>query len=415
MTSKQLLDLFITLFGVVAARLFALLSSIIIARVAGASTFGEYSIFVTIFVIASEVPNAIEATFIRFANTHNTKNSISIYQSAAVIIKVCYAIAIWITGSAISSLIAEHALNKTNITPLVHLSLLAASFMCIYNLIIGKHQQRKHFITVSFLRPIPGLIILLVLSYTAISGKITSEIISHIYIYTTIPLALASLIILFPTVKESFFESLNYIGPFIKIALFLTGSTLITIISNRLDIFFLTSFLEFESVGQYSAAIRISVIVALITAAASTIYLPKASEAVAHRKAFVNYIRLMITYATIQTLIAIAVIFNVEFIVREIFGNEFIGIESISTVLIIQVLFEAYSRGFQALIQCGPHPQYTFGISIFRLLVSTTLLMTIIPMHGALGGAIAVALTSGLTGLLLIYFALKDCTPPKEV
>lgn len=415
MVQKKLLDLGVTLFGLVASRAFALITSILIARIAGATTFGEYSLFMTIFVIASEIPNAIETTFIRFANSAAQHHPVQIYQSITIIVKICYALIICISGWVLAPFIANTVFNKPEVTDIVHGSMLAASFMCVHTLLVGSYQQRKQFLKVALLRPVPGFGVLLALGCVALySGTITSEKITRIYLYITIPLAFATLIILWQVVKDYFNESFKYVWPFLRVALLLMVSTLITLVSNRMDIFFLASYLDIEAVGQYGAAIRISVIVALITAASSTIYLPKASEATRERTVFNEYINLMLIYGAIQTVVALAIISNINLVVGTIFGNEYAGIEMIAIVLIVQVLFEAYSRGFQALIQCGPHPEYIVGTSILRLVVSTSLLYFLLPKYGTIGGAISVATTTGVIGLFLVYFALRDCMPVKD-
>ena len=416
MAVKQLIDLGITLFGLVSARAFALFSSIIIARISGASTFGEYSLFVTIFVIASEVPNAIDTTFIRFSNSKLHNHPVALYQSIAIIIKLGYALTISLFGWFLAPVISEYAFNKPDSAGLVYWSLVAAAFMCVHTLLVGSYQQRKQFTHVALIRPIAGLGVFLVLGYFALNNHEINIInISQIYLYVTAPLALMSLGILIPKVKSYFTESVHHIRVFLKVALLLVVSSVITLVSNRMDIFFLTSHLDFNSVGQYGAAIRVSVIVALITAAMTTIYVPKASAATQVREAFNKYIQMMLTYSAIQTMLALLIIWQIDFIVDVIFGDDYKGIELIATILIVQVLFEAYSRGFQALIQCGPHPKYIVVSSVLRLILSVVLLALLIPSYGATGGAIAVAATSGVIGLILMYFALRDCKPAKGV
>lgn len=412
MVKKQLTDLLITLFGLVAARAFALLSSILIARVSGASTFGEYSFFISVFVILSEVPNAIDTTFIRFSNTIGKSKLTEVYQLIAIIIKLLYAFTICIVGWISAPYIAEFVLSKPETESMIKWCVLAASFMCIHTLIIGSFQQKKQFHYVALVRPIVSMFVFFLFIYFFLSEKdLDINNIMSIYIYVTAPLAFLSLTILLPKTINKFEESLGLIIGFLKVALILVSSSMIGLLASRLDIFVMTSSMTFEEVGLYGVAIRTSIIVSLITAAMTTIYVPKASAAIQSYDVFIKYLRMIFTYSVVQTILAIVIIWKIDLIIELLFGVEFIGIEMVAVILIVQVLFEAYARGFQALVQCGPRPAVVFYGAILRLILSASLLLYLIPIYGVVGGALAVAIASGIVGGFIVTMAIKDCKP----
>ena len=414
MLRKQIIDLSVTVFGLVSARAFALLSSILIARVSGASTFGEYSFFITVFVILSEVPNAIDTTFIRFSNSLEKPDLIETYQLIAIITKLAYAFLITTIGWLGASFIANDILNKPETVSMIQWCVLAASFMSVHTLLIGRFQQKKQFHYVALARPVLSMFVFFVLVYFAWSGTILNiENISKIYIYVAAPLAFLTLLVLIPKTKNKFNESLGLIKPFLNVALILISSSMVGLVANRLDIFVMTSTMTFSEVGLYGVAIRISILVALITAAMTTIYVPKASAATQSYEAYTKYLHMIFNYSLMQTILAAIIIWQIELIVALLFGEEYEGVEAVAIILIVQVLFEAYARGFQALAQCGPRPSMVFYSAIIRLILSALLLVYLIPIYGVKGGAIAVATTSGIVGLFIVIMALKDCKPDK--
>jgi hypothetical protein len=58
-------DMVIVVSGIGVVKIFAFLTAILVARFAGAATFGEYSLFMTVFVLVSEMPTALDVAFIR--------------------------------------------------------------------------------------------------------------------------------------------------------------------------------------------------------------------------------------------------------------------------------------------------------------------------------------------------------------
>lgn len=415
MNHKRLFDLAVSFVGLFAARGFALLTSILVARVAGAETFGEYSLFITIFVIASEVPNAIDTTFIRFANSLHRSKAVEIYQSLAFLLKIFYCMALILIGQFFSSYISTYVFNKPEASSFVYLSLLAASFMCVHNLVVGWYQQKKDFVRVAFLRPVLGMIVFAGVFYYVLNGSvITISDLAYLYLYAAVFLAVITLIFLYPKINGFIISSLEYLKSFSRLAALLLMSSILTLVSNRMDVFFLTSYLDFEAVGHYGAAVRISIIVALITAAMTTVYVPKATEATENRNSFDKYMKTIMLYSVIQTLLALVIVVNIETIIQLLFGVDYSSINIVASILILQVLFEAYARGFQALIQCGPHPRHIVYSSVIRLLLSVVFLLYFVPEYGVIGGAISVASTSFLVSIVMIYIALRDCKPAKE-
>lgn len=415
MNKKRLYDLAVSFFGLFAARGFALLSSILIARVAGAETFGEYSLFITIFVIASEVPNAIDTTFIRFSNSLNRSSSIEVYQSLAFLLKFMYASILVLGGVFFSSFISTYVFNKPEASDFVYLSLLSAAFMSVHNLIVGAYQQKKDFVRVAFIRPALGFVVFISVLYLVINGDVISiDVLAYLYLYVAVFLSIITLIYLYPKIKGFIRLSLYQIKSFSRLASLLLLSSVLTLVSNRMDLFFLASYLDFESVGYYGAAVRVSIIVALITAAMTTVYVPRATAATESRSSFDKYMKTIILYSVIQTLLALLIVLNMDAVILLLFGEDYSSINLISSILVAQVLFEAYARGFQALIQCGPHPRFIVYSSVLRLFLSVVFLLYLVPEYGVVGGAISVALTSFIVAIVLIYIALRDCKPAQE-
>jgi O-antigen/teichoic acid export membrane protein len=184
---------------------------------------------------------------------------------------------------------------------------------------------------------------------------------------------------------------------------------MLSLVANRLDVFFITGHLSIDELGYYGAALRLMTFVSLITSVTTTILTPKAPLAWADKTARSSYFLQATFYFVVQAFAALCLFVLMDLVVSALFGQQYTSVGRAADVLLLQVLFAALGLPFQLLIQCSTRPQYMVFINILRLVVGVLVLSALVPAYGVVGAAVGVTATSllllicvaGLSAVLL--------------
>lgn len=395
--------------GLVVAKLLAFAYAALLARVAGAETFGEFTLFVTIFILISEVPAAFDVIYIRFANAPDRTGNAEHYLMLGLIAKAGYLLVMVAGGWLVVPMIAG-LLDKPDSILLIRYAVTAGAVYCLYLLLIASFQQQHRFVWVSTFRVLfPAVILLGVLGIAALSnGEISSIDIAAVFSAIAGFLGFAAAVWMIARGYRSTSVSRDGFLRFLKVSGVLLIAAAIGMVSRRLDVFVLASNLGFSDLGQYGVALRISVLASFFTATISTILVPKAVTALHDGTMFKRYLALAAFYGVLQTIFAIVVIYFMEQLVMLLFGESYERAVPVGSILIIQVLLLSYGVPFKALVQAGPKPSYMIGTSVLRLITGLILLNWWVPEFGLVGAAAAVAVAEVLVTVILIPAALAS-------
>lgn len=395
--------------GLAVAKLLAFAYATLLARVAGAETFGEFTLFVTIFILISEVPAAFDVIYIRFANAPDSIGDAVHYLMIAFIAKVSYIFVVLVAGWLLVPTIAE-LLGKPDSSLLIQYAFTAGAVYSLYLLLIASYQRQHRFVWVSVFRVVfPAAVFLGALGLAVLTGDDISSIdIAAVYSIIAGFLGVAAAAWVVAQVYQSARVSAKELLIFFRVSGVLLLAAAIGMVSRRLDVFVLASNLGFSDLGQYGVALRISVLASFLTATVSTILVPKAVTALHDENLFKRYLGLAAFYAVLQTILALVVIYFMEQLVMLLFGEGYGQAVLVGTILIMQVLLLSYGVPFKALVQAGPRHSYMVGISVLRLIMGMILLSWWVPEYGLQGAAAAVATVEVLVTAVLIAAALAS-------
>jgi O-antigen/teichoic acid export membrane protein len=202
---------------------------------------------------------------------------------------------------------------------------------------------------------------------------------------------------------------------FFRVAAPLLGASVVAQIANRLDVFFLASYVAFADLGHYGVAIRIASVLGMVTGAFAAILTPKAATAIHDRIRLRRYLLIGGFYSVLFTAAAAALLVFIEPVASLLFGEQYRGVEEIAVVLIVTTVLRTYTIPFQAMIPCGPRPTDMVYLSVANLAVTALLLTVLVPRFGVVGGAYAVAGSSAIMFVAMGATALLTTWPKATV
>jgi|GEM_PF-4842893 len=396
--------------GIVAVRLLAFVLSAFIARVSGAETFGEYTLFITLFIIASEIPVALDTTYIRAVPRLKHQRDTQYMLASAVASKLLYVAIVIILVMLFGGMLADAVLGKPQSVNTIKLAIICGAIYSVFTGLVAFYQQRQVYILVSFLRPVLNALILATLFLmTWWYAKPDIQLITGVYICVVVFLAVSALLwLFFRYLSIDFSRIAGDTRRFIRVGLVLIISSGVSIISNRLDVIFLSSELAYEQLALYGVGLRMSVLVAFVTGIITTILVPQASHVMGDPARLKHYLKLAALYLGFQILAAIVTIYFVDNFILILFGDAYSNAAGVTILLILQVLLTSCGLPFQALIQTGNAPQLMLGIALLRLVLSYAALAVLVPDYGLLGAGYAVVLTSLGVSVLVMVLALRQ-------
>ena len=398
------LNMIVVGLGFVVTRAFAFIVGILVARFSGVLSFGHFTLFTTVFVLASELPNAIDITYIRFSNSRSTNSLMKSYLAINFLVKNLY-MGVLIISSIVLWLIASIRLNGESADSLkmVSLACAAGGIYSVFLSVIARYLQQHAYGAVSVLRPLFNFTVLLALAGIVINrGNIDVTLLAKAYVFIGVVFFIVGVRFLYNHMDFEKHNILTLYMKYIQVAGVLVISTLLSLLANRLDVFFLTAYLSTKDLGYYGAALRIIVFVSLVTSMTTTVLTPKAPLAWEGGDEKKKYFTLAAYYFVLQLVVAIALVVGMGPIMNVLFGNNYIGVIFSAKILVMQVLFTALGIPFQLIIQCSSHPRYMLYINIIRLFFGSIILYLLVPEHGVVGAAVGVSLTSLLTVICTI-------------
>jgi len=407
-------DMVIVVSGIGVVKIFAFLTAILVARFAGAATFGEYSLFMTVFVLVSEMPTALDVAFIRQVDVPGKQSADTESVVLLFISKMFFAIFLCGLGYFGSDFIANYVFEKKQTASILNFGINAGALYGINTTIVSLYQKRKQFIVMSFIRVLPNILFAVaVATFIGTEISLTLYNVGNIYLLVSVFLTLGTIMFLAKKLWSSWNNSFRKLPNFYMVGgIFILANVLINL-TSRLDVFFLTPFLSFYELGIYGAATRYTVIAGIITGTITTIMLPKAPLALSDKLYFDKYLREAIAYMVLQSIFIFVLILFMDPFVHILFGNEYMNMKWIAIILFGQVFFTACGVPFQALLQCSKNVSVVLYLSMARLFLTLFLLKILVPSYGVVGGAIAMAGSACLLSIAMIILGWKICRPSK--
>jgi len=177
------------------------------------------------------------------------------------------------------------------------------------------------------------------------------------------------------------------------------------------DVYFIKYYSDIESVGIYSAAMKTSMILNVLTGSLTTLLLPKAISAIRTRSHLSRYL-LKAYLLTLAIVVCLIVFYWLSpYILELLFGNTYAGAGLILQWLVLgwiaNTLYVPIAQLYYALNKVS----LRIGLELLKLTCAVAGFVTLIPMYGAIGAAYALLIAIIITQIiasLLLHFLIKQ-------
>lgn len=184
-------------------------------------------------------------------------------------------------------------------------------------------------------------------------------------------------------------------------------SNLVTFLNYRQSLFFIGYFISPLAVGLYSVSINVAEKLSVFTQSISTVLLPKIASlrTDAERNELTSIVsRFTLTFMLI---LIIPIFFLSDFIVRVLFGLEYIQSSLFLKILLPGIAFLAVEKILSNDIAARGKPEVNMYVSIFNVVFSVILNLILIPIYGVLGAAVTTSFIYSVSFCIKSYLFSK--------
>jgi O-antigen/teichoic acid export membrane protein len=394
-------------FGTSFARGFALVNSLIIARVLGPSIFGIFSIFYAVMILSWQLPQAFDGVFVSMAKKTDIKADKIQYLKSAIALKFLYVLTLITLSYPLAFFIGNYCFGKQNLNlPLIY-AFLCGSFLTFLLTIASTYQEEERYVLFASIHSVYtsavfiGLVLLLI-------TKIQFTLNTIFFIYVAISILIGLFSIKFLLKKTG---SLLHINRPILLKSFGEGkwvffANVMFCIYVRLDVLFLPRYVSYESLGQYAVAATLISVVTLALGPLAGVSLPRASLAIRSKEAFNSFVKESL-FAVLLIEFGIVLFFMLaSHIVILFYGIQYLISVKILRILLVGWMFGAIFVPFQFLFIALEDSRTRFYIELVKFFIAFFLLYILVPSYGITGAAYAITVTLFL-GSIISFFLLK--------
>ena len=405
---SSMLDYFWVLSGTVVSRGVALLNTIIIARILGPTGFGVFTIFYSVSIIIWQFPLAFDAVFVAYAKRFENKKEKMELLKASLGYKFAYLISIILISYPLASFLEQYVFKKDNLSFLLIKALICGGFLSFLMSVASIFQEEEKYIKYSLTHAVYTVSILIfLLSSLFFSITINLETITTIYLLVSVILGSISIIGLSLKVGNIFVINRQKLETVFRYGKWLILNSIIFHFFLRLDIIFLTRYVQFEKLGLYSAAAQLNMIVSVATGALAGVCLPKAGIAIKSKANMLKYIKesglviLLIEIFTIIYFLIAGVAINI------LYGSQYASASIVLRILLFGSMINAIYTPFSFILLAKGETKTLFILELSKLISALILLYFMIHHYQIIGAAFAITISLVVQTIFSFYFLRK--------
>ena len=410
-SNKTIKDYLYVVFGSGFSRGISLINTIIIARMLGPKLFGVFAVFYTVMIITWQLPQAFDTIFVIQAKHYDSMNDKNNVLRAAIFLKILYLFVVISIVYPLAYSLAYYYFQKGEVLKPLIAAMVSGGFLTFLMTIASSFQEQERFVHYAFLHAIYTFSVMLSLLCLKVTHiKPSLELVISIYVSISVIIGTVSLTILWQRVGKFWYHDKTVLQKSFNQSKWVFGCTLAFYIFSRIDVLFLTRYLDFKMLGVYMVAAQLIMIVNLMTTTLSGIWLPKTSIAIRSMKHFRFFLgetfwAILFMVASIMVLI----IFS-PWIVTILYGREYVLAISLFQILLWGSLFSVVYIPFSFLYYVLDYARTRFILEICKILVCIVFLYWFVSEYGIKGGAYAVTLTliiHAVISLTVLAFKIK--------
>lgn len=393
----------VVLLGTGVGRALSFFISVILARLLDKEGFGLYSLFFTVMILAWQLPQVIDSTYVRYAKAEASTDKID-YLRTSFFIKGILVLSLLISAYPLSYLLAHHIFNKPDSVFFLTAAIVVGALLSLFSTLAAIYQAEESFIKFSLINILFYLgVVLTFCIYIICRFNLTVSVAVWI---NTIMASIAGILGIGLVYKRIKYITPVHMGLFFNMFHFtkwLLAANLAYILAQRIDILVLAKYVGYDTLGVYAVAVRIAMIAALFTASVSIVLLPRGSQALKspqHMRAYIkeSFIMIFILSFIIGIIIAIS-----PFLIKVLFGTRYLGALLLTRILLIVPIFTVLYTPFSYLFYAENKSKKIFELGLVILIAAISALIFSVPRYGSLGAAASIVFSS-FCGFIFIFF-----------
>ena len=397
---------FVTLLaGGAVGRLLSFITGVVLARQLSPSAFGEFSIFFGLLIVMFEATNFVDFTYVRYANTSAPSQRIAHLRSALVL-KCGFLLVIVAAAYPLGVALAD-AFNKPDLKGVLALALIAGALMNVVSLKVADYLADERFLRLTAVNTIYNLLVLVVLVLLIVVGApLTKLLIAAVFLGAALPVAGACFARLYASSRPLAIEP-ELLRVILGFGKWLAGANVAYLLAQRLDLFILSRYAPLGEVGNYGAALRIAVLASIMTGALPALLLPRASRTAGSIAGARRFTQHALGVSVVVTAVTAVVWVAVPLVVHGLLGSEYAHSIPLTRILLIGVVFAAFSTSLSQLFLADVRPRKAFYFRMIKLASVCALAFLLAPPFGARGAAWAVTASE----LIVLVYTLMALWP----
>ena len=392
---------FYVAFGGGFSRGVALLNTMIIARMLGPSFFGAFSIFYTIMILTWQLPGAFDAIFVAYGKQVDTKQEKNELLKTSVVLKLFYFFVIIVLSYPVGHFLSVYCFKKAEVLIPIMLAMLCGGSLMFLMTIASIFQEEESFARYAAI-PAFYTVSILIFLVVGFAARLEFTLMRVIGVYVTISLMIGTVCI--AIIWRRVGSLLNFTKALLMKAFSQGKWVFVSVASEsvfvRIDILFLTRYVDFESLGIYSVAATLIQVVYLATGALAGICLPKAAAAIRSKQAFKGFFRESILIIGLIVAGILVFMLLAPYAITILYGHEYAAATKVLRILLVGWIFNVFFIPFSFMFLALGDSQTRFYIEFFKLLLGISLLALIVPRYGVVGAAYAIALAHIISSVI---------------
>jgi O-antigen/teichoic acid export membrane protein len=360
----------------------------------GPEHFGIFSIFFAATMLVWHIPIAFDAVFVSYAKQFDTKGGKNELLKAPIAIKIYYFFVIAIIAYPLSYFLAKYCFQKQQVLLPLIAAMLCGIFITFLTTVASTFQEEERFGKYASMHAFfTGFVLVSLIFLKIIRDEPSLQAVIIAYIVVSIIIGSVSFALLIfqlgsiSNVDKALLKTTFHWGKWI------IGSQMAYHLFYRLDIFFLTRYVDFKDIGVYSVAAQLNYVIGLATGALAGICLPKAGRAVRSKEAFQYYFK-----ESIFIIVMIEVGIGIYMIIAPIavtylYGNQYAAAAGILKILLWGCVFNAMFVPFSFLFIALGDTRTRFMLELTRLIIGAGIMLWTVPRFGLMGAAYTMTAT----------------------
>lgn len=409
--SKGIKDFLVVSTGRTVASGFGFLASIILARELGAEDFGLFSLSLAIMIILSGITGgSIDQAIVKFSSAHlnRDKEKAELIFHTTFKIKIIIGLVLLLAGFLLSKPLSRIVFNESGSEHLISLSFAGATGVIFLGYVLAFLQSHQTFGKHILLEVLNNFMKLGVIGFMLLINVLNP--INSMVVYVVVPFLtfLVGLTIIPKTFLKASNSQESLLPEIIHFSKWIVLSYIIFALYRRMDIFLLNYFEGLQTVGVYSAAFMIASTLDLVAASLFVVVFPKVSRFTV-RKEYVNFItRFLIAAIPLYILTCIVFWWISKPLIITFYTKEFVDSVSILRILVPGYAVYMVALPLSAIILSRNRPQLLVLIDFIALLIMFIGSISLIPLYGAKGAAVAALISNLMFMVLIISWAIKE-------